>query len=455
MAASAGPVSARWWRTSSEIARSNGGTGGSSAVRSNETAETPGRPRRAIFSPGDLEHAGRRLRQHQLADSSDAGRARAGRSRPRPRSSASSGVSGTAERITSATASARSRRSSVSQSAPARRTWPSGPQNAQANTTSRALSERRANATIWPVRSRIQGFSSRGSRPSSSSSSPIQRPASAPSCSSGTPATADDPRLVDALHDPLDVQRAALELAARVEEVDRVVPLGHRPDGLGEQVEPRGVEPAAERQVGDEAVGLVERGDVVDREREHDVARIAGHEVHEAAHRDSLRPGQAGSRASSSAKKIMSRSPGDRPAAVRSEAASARCWVPWFTTCASICQYGTFSSRWRSHSSVMRRQPGLERVPLGRPRPGERGRRRERLALRPRRLVAAREPEAPSLVGAQLVDEDRAEPAVADDARSRPRRPRAGRRSRRARGASPSGRSRTGSGRPRRPRQPR
>ena len=135
--------------------------------------------------------------------------------------------------------------------------------------------------------------------------------------------------------------------------------------------------------------------------------------------------------ASSSAKKIMSRSPGDRPASVRSAAASERCWVPWFTTWASICQNGTPSSQ------------------LGEPRVGERRRARRRARpTRPpsaaasaagdgsgsrsgtRRLVAPRQAVPPALVRAELVDEDRAEAALADHAGRAPDGLRRGRRSR-------------------------
>ena len=174
--------------------------------------------------------------------------ARAARSRRRPRPSASSGVSATADRIASATPAA--------DSSPVVGVPLPGPLVERRHRSLRRPRRTRRpgagrsgarSATICPVRSRIQGFSSRGRSPSSSSSSPIQRPASALSCSSETPATADDPAAVDPLHDPLDVRLAELELGPRIEEVDRVRLVGHGPDRLGEQVEPGGVEAAAER----------------------------------------------------------------------------------------------------------------------------------------------------------------------------------------------------------------
>ena len=55
--------------------------------------------------------------------------------------------------------------------------------------------------------------------------------------------------------------------------------------------------------------------------------------------------------ARSSSQTIMSRSPGDRPACVRSAAASERCWVPWFTTCWSIRSNRTPSSSRASQAS--------------------------------------------------------------------------------------------------------
>src|SRR5439155_26041268 len=51
--------------------------------------------------------------------------------------------------------------------------------SAQAKSTSADPSDARANRTISPASSRIQGFSSRGNSPRSSSTRPIQRPATA------------------------------------------------------------------------------------------------------------------------------------------------------------------------------------------------------------------------------------------------------------------------------------
>ena len=63
----------------------------------------------------------------------------------------------------------------------------------------------------------------------------------------------------------------AIELGARVEEVDRLVAAGHGPHGLGEQVEPGGVEAAAQGQVGGEPVGVREGLGVIDGEGQDDV----------------------------------------------------------------------------------------------------------------------------------------------------------------------------------------
>ena len=67
------------------------------------------------------------------------------------------------------------------------------------NTTSGARSAARQNATTCPARSRIQGFSSRGSGPSSSSSRSIQRPAMASMPVVGQPGHGVDPGRVHPL----------------------------------------------------------------------------------------------------------------------------------------------------------------------------------------------------------------------------------------------------------------
>jgi hypothetical protein len=54
---------------------------------------------------------------------------------------------------------------------------------------------------------------------------------------------------------------------------------------LGEEVEPRRVEPATERQVGDEAAPVVERVEIVEADDEQDLAGVAGDEIHPRAHR--------------------------------------------------------------------------------------------------------------------------------------------------------------------------
>jgi hypothetical protein len=93
-----------------------------------------------------------------------------------------------------------------------------------------------------------------------------------------------DPVTVDALHDPLGGAGGAVQLGSRVEEVDRRVLPGDRPDRLGEQVQPGGVETRAECQVGAEPVRILERGGVLHGQGEDDVAHVAGDEVHETAH---------------------------------------------------------------------------------------------------------------------------------------------------------------------------
>ena len=106
----------------------------------------------------------------------------------------------------------------------------------------------RQNATTWPASSRIQGFSSRGSIPSSSSTRSIQRPAMRVDGAVRDPGDGRDPGRVH----PLDGAcrrpgSAALELQPGVEEVGRLVVAGDGPDGLGEEVQPGGVQAAAER----------------------------------------------------------------------------------------------------------------------------------------------------------------------------------------------------------------
>src|SRR5206468_349717 len=127
-------------------------------------------------------------------------------------------------------------------------------------------------------------------------------------------------------------------------EVGRTVAAGDRPDGLREEVQPRWIEAAAEGEVGVEARAIVEAGPVLDRDRQEDLRLRASDEVHERAHQAAV-PGPCCDGATplthparSSAKSIMSRSPGERPAWVKIAAASDLCWVPWFTTWASICQ---------------------------------------------------------------------------------------------------------------------
>ena len=64
-----------------------------------------------------------------------------------------------------------------------------------------------------------------------------------------------------------------------------LVRAGHGPGGLGEQVEPGRVEPAAEREMGHEPARVVERGQVVEPDDHQDVGRVARDEVHQLAHR--------------------------------------------------------------------------------------------------------------------------------------------------------------------------
>ncbi len=55
-------------------------------------------------------------------------------------------------------------------------------------------------------------------------------------------------------------------------------------DGLGEQVEPRRVEPAAEGQVGGEPPAILEGREVVRPDDQQDVLGVAGDQVHDGAH---------------------------------------------------------------------------------------------------------------------------------------------------------------------------
>src|SRR5205085_6896135 len=69
-----------------------------------------------------------------------------------------------------------------------------------------------------------------------------------------------------------------------IEEIRRLVVAGHGPDGLAEEVEPRRVEAAAQREVGLEAVGVAQPRLVLDGEREQDLPGLASDEVHHTAH---------------------------------------------------------------------------------------------------------------------------------------------------------------------------
>ena len=114
---------------------------------------------------------------------------------------------------------------------------------------------RRQNDTIWPARSRIQGFSSRGSAPSPPRRRSIQRPAIASSAESGIARDGRDPGRVDPLDGPVARPLApgpSSSIRASMKS-HRGVAAGRDPGGLGEQVEPGRVEPAAEREVGVEA----------------------------------------------------------------------------------------------------------------------------------------------------------------------------------------------------------
>ena len=135
-----------------------------------------------------------------------------------------------------------------------------------------------------PARSRIQGFSSRGSAPSSSSTSSIQRPAIAVQVGVGDHRDRADPTRVDPLDRPVVGVAGSLELEAGVDEVGRPVCAGHGPGGLGEQVEPGRVESTAEREMGREAAAVVERGQLVGADHQQDVGRLAGDQVHQPAH---------------------------------------------------------------------------------------------------------------------------------------------------------------------------
>ena len=93
-----------------------------------------------------------------------------------------------------------------------------------------------------------------------------------------------DPARVDPLDRAVVAVAGRLELEPGVDEVGRPVGAGHGPGGLGEQVEPGRVEPAAEREVGREAPAVVEGGQVVGADHQQDVGRIAGDQVHQPAH---------------------------------------------------------------------------------------------------------------------------------------------------------------------------
>ena len=135
-----------------------------------------------------------------------------------------------------------------------------------------------------PARSRIQGFSSRGNAPSSSSTSSIQRPGDAVEVGVGDHRDGGDPARVDPLDGAVVGVTGRLELEPRVDEVGRAIGTGDRPCGLGEQVEPGRVEAAPEREVGGEPSTVVERGEVVGPDHQQDVRGLAGDEVHEPAH---------------------------------------------------------------------------------------------------------------------------------------------------------------------------
>ena len=199
----------------------------------------------------------------------------------------------------------------------------------------------RENSTIRPAMSRIQGFSSRGSRPSSSSSSSIQRPASAPMEVVRDGGDRLDPVGVDPLDDPLARVAGAVELGPGVEEVDRLVAARSRtgrPRGTGRARWGRGRRRGAGGRRSGRGPSKAAGSSIGERRRTTSRASPATRSIRllmRAA--DPPSDGVASRRLSSlagatvaaqpaiarsSAKKIMSRSPGERPASVSSAAAS-------------------------------------------------------------------------------------------------------------------------------------
>src|SRR6185437_4258950 len=108
-----------------------------------------------------------------------------------------------------------------------------------------------------------------------------------------------------------------IELPPGVDEVLRRIAAGHPANGFREEVEPRRVEAATERQVRVEPRAIRECRPVIDRQNEQNLPSVAGDEIHQRAHSRAFGSvARAAWAACPSAKSIMSRSPGDRPTAV-------------------------------------------------------------------------------------------------------------------------------------------